>query len=66
LYDSGECCSGKHWLLVKHKCNKRKGEKKMWRKALWTPMGTVEGRCKMVLFSDLPENHMEMSPPIKK
>lgn len=29
-------------------------------------MGIVEGRHKMVVFSDLLENPMEMSPPTKK
>lgn len=44
----------------------RKDEKKMWKKELWTQMGIVEGRHKMVVFSDLLENPMEMSPPTKK
>lgn len=66
LHDSRECFSDKLWLPVKHKCNKRKDEKKMWKKALWTQMGVAEGKGKTVLIFDLSENLMEMSPPKEK
>lgn len=38
----------------------------MWKKVLWTQMGIVDGSGKMVVFFDLLENPMEMSPPRKK
>lgn len=38
----------------------------MWKKVLWTQMGIADGSGKMVVFSDILENPMEMSPPRKK